>query len=77
MKSAFAKSAAMLIFSAACLTSPAPAAISIYIIDWAPHPDGPWSSSWEGLQRIPPTEAPNVTVAVPMFFRAKAIGFDP
>lgn len=48
-----------------------------YIIEWAPHPDGPWSSSWEGLQRIPPTEAPHVTVAVPMFFRAKAIGFDP
>jgi len=48
-----------------------------YIVEWAPHPDGPWSSSWEELQRIPATEAESVTVSVPMFFRATSIGFDP
>ncbi len=48
-----------------------------YIVEWAPHPDGPWSSSWEGLELIPATEADSVTVSVPMFFRVTAIGFDP
>jgi len=48
-----------------------------YIVEWAPHPDGPWSSSWEGLHRIPATEADSVTVSVPMFYRVTAIGFDP
>lgn len=42
-----------------------------YIVEWAPHLDGPWSSSWEGLHRIPATEAESVTVPVPMFFRTK------
>jgi formylglycine-generating enzyme required for sulfatase activity len=44
-----------------------------YVIQWAPSIEGPWSSSWEGLQITQPT-ATAITVSVPMFYRVVARG---
>ena len=40
-----------------------------YRVEWAPNPDGPWSSSWSALAWITATHPQTVNVSVPMFYR--------
>lgn len=42
-----------------------------YLVEWAPAPTGPWSSSWSDLCRIEPGTATSAAVAVPMFYRVR------
>ena len=53
------------------LTFECPVPNQNYRVEWAPRPDGPWSSSWDELCLIEPGSAPSATVAVPMFYRVK------
>jgi hypothetical protein len=40
-----------------------------YEVQWAPAPDGPWTSSWDSLTFIDSSLRTSVTVRVPMFYR--------
>ena len=44
-----------------------------YVVEWAPTVHGPWSRSWDALKDLRPA-GPQMTVAVPMFYRVVALG---
>lgn len=43
-----------------------------YTVEWASSLDGQWTNTWEHLTHIPTNQTPNITVAVPMFYRVVA-----
>jgi hypothetical protein len=44
-----------------------------YSVEWAPTADGPWLSGWANLQDLKADGTNAIVVAVPMFFRVRAI----
>jgi formylglycine-generating enzyme required for sulfatase activity len=45
------------------------------VVDWAPSMDGPWASSWLGLQATDVDSNGVISVAVPMFYRVRLVEY--
>lgn len=48
-----------------------------YSVEWAPSPAGPWTNTWDSLERIFATGSGSVTCSVPMCYRVVAALADP
>ena len=45
---------------------------TVYRVEWAPTPSGPWTNSWDALAAIAATGSGSVTCSVPMCYRVVA-----